>query len=91
MENNRRDFLKKIGSISAGVALVTASPLIAAAEDLAKKVTLPLSDEPFTISILQTTDVHCQVHPHDELFWENEHTVFRKTIHHADAPGNAHL
>ena len=85
MENNRRDFLKKIGSISAGVALVTASPLIAVAEDLAKKVTLPLSDEPFTISILQTTDVHCQVHPHDELFWENEQTVFRKT------GGYAHL
>jgi 2',3'-cyclic-nucleotide 2'-phosphodiesterase (5'-nucleotidase family) len=33
----------------------------------------------FTLHILQTTDVHCQVHPHDELFWENNQMVFRKT------------
>ena len=45
----------------------------------------PAGDKPFIISILQTTDVHCQVHPHDELFWENEKTVFRKT------GGYAHL
>ena len=38
-----------------------------------------IDDKPFTISILQTTDVHCQVHPHDELFWENDKAVFRKT------------
>jgi S-sulfosulfanyl-L-cysteine sulfohydrolase len=31
------------------------------------------------INILQTTDVHCQLHPHDELFWENGKAVFRKT------------
>jgi len=31
------------------------------------------------LSILQTTDVHCQIHPHDELFWENDQMVFRKT------------
>ncbi|HQS51717.1 MAG TPA: 5'-nucleotidase C-terminal domain-containing protein, partial [Daejeonella sp.] len=29
--------------------------------------------------------VHCQVHPHDELFWENDQAVFRKT------GGYAHL
>ena len=38
-----------------------------------------LSDTPAIISILQTTDVHCQIHPHDELFWENNKAVFRKT------------
>jgi 2',3'-cyclic-nucleotide 2'-phosphodiesterase (5'-nucleotidase family) len=37
------------------------------------------------ISLLQTTDVHCQIHPHDELFWENDQAVFRKTA------GYAHL
>jgi len=31
------------------------------------------------VTILQTTDVHCQIHPHDELFWENDKAVFRKT------------
>ena len=38
-----------------------------------------------TVTILQTTDVHCQVHPHDELFWENDEAVYRKT------GGYAHL
>jgi 2',3'-cyclic-nucleotide 2'-phosphodiesterase (5'-nucleotidase family) len=36
-----------------------------------------------TISLLQTTDVHCQIHPHDELFWENGQAVFRKTAGYA--------
>ena len=36
-----------------------------------------------TITLLQTTDVHCQVHPHDELFWEKEQMVFRKTAGYA--------
>ncbi len=38
-----------------------------------------------TITFLQTTDVHCQLHPHDELFWENNQLTFRK------AGGYAHL
>ena len=35
------------------------------------------------ITLLQTTDVHCQIHPHDELFWENNQAVFRKTAGYA--------
>jgi S-sulfosulfanyl-L-cysteine sulfohydrolase len=35
------------------------------------------------ITLLQTTDVHCQIHPHDEMFWENEKMVFRKTAGYA--------
>lgn len=31
------------------------------------------------ITFLQTTDVHCQLHAHDELFWENNQLTFRKT------------
>lgn len=82
----RRDFLKKIGTISSA-GLLAASPVAAAAiafnkiqaaEDIE-------ADKTFTISVLQTTDVHCQVHPHDELFWENDKAVFRKT------GGYAHL
>jgi sulfur-oxidizing protein SoxB len=37
------------------------------------------------ITFLQTTDVHCQLHAHDELFWENNQLVFRK------AGGYAHV
>jgi S-sulfosulfanyl-L-cysteine sulfohydrolase len=35
------------------------------------------------LTLLQTTDIHCQVHPHDELFWENHQVVFRKTAGYA--------
>ncbi|MFN0081878.1 MAG: hypothetical protein ACKVOM_05120 [Ferruginibacter sp.] len=42
-------------------------------------------DKQFAISIVQTTNVHCPAHPHDELFWENEKAVFPKT------GGYAHL
>jgi S-sulfosulfanyl-L-cysteine sulfohydrolase len=31
------------------------------------------------ITFLQTTDVYCQLHVHDELFWENSQLTFRKT------------
>ncbi|MEI6411804.1 MAG: bifunctional metallophosphatase/5'-nucleotidase [Bacteroidota bacterium] len=36
-----------------------------------------------TITLLQTTDVHCQIHPHDELFWDNEQIMFRQTAGYA--------
>ncbi|MDF7820063.1 bifunctional metallophosphatase/5'-nucleotidase [Runella sp. MFBS21] len=45
----------------------------------------PLAPQSGTITFLQTTDVHCQIHAHDELFWENEKLTFRK------AGGYAHL
>ena len=78
-ENSRRGFIKKLG-LSAGAGLLAASP-ISALNELAGKMesSTACSNEPFTLSILQTTDVHCQVHAHDELFWENEKAVFRKT------------
>ncbi|MBC5841773.1 5'-nucleotidase C-terminal domain-containing protein [Flavobacterium sp. F-380] len=79
--NNRRNFLKSVGTLSLGAAII--SPLSAlpntkltGESDLAKDID---TSKPQTISILQTTDVHCQIHPHDELFWENEKAVFRKT------------
>ncbi len=83
MENNkRRTFLKSIGLL--GLSGTVSTPLNA----LHQLVNNPKEAEyeellnppnSVTISILQTTDVHCQIHPHDELFWENENIVFRKT------------
>ncbi len=87
MKNNRRDFIKKIGTLG-GAGLLASSPIasVASSKENSIKDTKALADDqPFTISILQTTDVHCQVHPHDELFWENDKAVFRKT------GGYAHL
>lgn len=79
MENNRRNFLKKVSTIGAGAALVSANPLIALAGETESGDLNQSENREFTLSILQTTDVHCQVHPHDELFWENDQAVFRKT------------
>ena len=78
--NSRRTFIKKTVRLTLGLGLVggIADQVLVSSEK---------SDtgKPFTVSILQTTDVHCQVHAHDELFWENGQPVFRKT------GGYAHL
>jgi 2',3'-cyclic-nucleotide 2'-phosphodiesterase (5'-nucleotidase family) len=87
MKNNRRDFIKKMGTLG-GAGLLSSTPIIGIAASIENSKTdfkTPADEKPFTISILQTTDVHCQVHPHDELFWENDKAVFRKT------GGYAHL
>ncbi|NDI98950.1 bifunctional metallophosphatase/5'-nucleotidase [Flavobacterium sp. LaA7.5] len=80
----RRDFLKSIGLLGLGATI--AHPLSAYADIQETKSCEPnysgikhKNDKKQVISILQTTDVHCQVHPHDELFWENDDIVFRKT------------
>lgn len=75
MKSSRRKFITQIGALGAGTGLVSLSPVMAETT-IGKKKTNPTS---FTVSILQTTDVHCQIHAHDELFWENEKAVFRKT------------
>ncbi len=86
MNNNRRDFIKKMGTLG-GAGLLASGPVasFAASTGNAVKDITAADDKPFILSILQTTDVHCQVHAHDELFWENEKAVFRKT------GGYAHL
>jgi 2',3'-cyclic-nucleotide 2'-phosphodiesterase (5'-nucleotidase family) len=86
MSNDRRDFLKKLGTAT-GAGLLASTPIasIAETENQHELNETSSDDKPFTITILQTTDVHCQVHPHDELFWENDKAVFRKT------GGYAHL
>ena len=75
MNDNRRNFLRKLTAISSG-SFLSQLPIETFAGPVANRDS---PGEPFTVSILQTTDVHCQVHPHDELFWENEQAVFRKT------------
>lgn len=82
MENNRRNFLKKAGILTAATGLLSSSKLLAS-ESEENQVNASEKDiekgKPYTVTILQTTDVHCQVHPHDELFWEDGKAVFRKT------------
>ena len=72
--NTRRDFLKKttlagLGTSLAGVA--AAIPL--ANSSLAKSIE---TSEKFTI--LYTSDIHAQLHTHDEFFWENGKPIYKK-------------
>jgi 2',3'-cyclic-nucleotide 2'-phosphodiesterase (5'-nucleotidase family) len=87
MTKDRRSFLKKAGALGLGAGFI--HPLLASAneqsETAADNSLSEIKDGPVKVNILQTTDVHCQVHPHDELFWENNQPVFRKT------GGYAHL
>jgi sulfur-oxidizing protein SoxB len=85
-KNDRRSFIKSLGALGLGAGITAATPSAALAgtqENTDDKEMI--SSKPVTVSILQTTDVHCQIHPHDELFWENGKAVFRKT------GGYAHL
>ena len=88
-ENSRRKFIKSLGKLGFGASLLTATPSVLTAQSLdeesSDETTSKPTSKPFVLNILQTTDVHCQVHPHDELFWENNQAVFRKT------GGYAHL
>lgn len=86
MPANRRKFLRNsllagFGASLSPVALPGKTPSGDAHADA------PFSDseaaQSGTLSLLQTTDVHCQIHPHDELFWENGQAVFRKTAGYA--------
>lgn len=71
--NSRRDFLKK--AALAGMGSTLGSTAIAGTGDLAKEVPEGL---PGRFSILYTSDIHAQLHTHDEFFWENEKPVYRR-------------
>jgi 2',3'-cyclic-nucleotide 2'-phosphodiesterase (5'-nucleotidase family) len=91
MHTNRRKFLRNslLAGLGAGIVPLGAAPShsIPTDTDLVPDDANPTPPEVLngTITLLQTTDVHCQIHPHDELFWENDRAVFRKTA------GYAHL
>jgi S-sulfosulfanyl-L-cysteine sulfohydrolase len=78
---SRRNFLQSglLASVAAGSTSTTLAKTTAQAPT---SISAPQSG---TITFLQTTDVHCQLHAHDELFWENDKLTFRKT------GGYAHL
>ncbi len=79
--NNRRNFIKNIGALGISIPFVTPISGFATETEYQEIENQDLVNNnlPQTISILQTTDVHCQIHPHDELFWEDNKVVFRKT------------
>jgi len=86
MNRTRRSFIRKAGLLGAAAGIFGPTAGLYAHRNNAEDPELfPEATEnrrtgrPVVLNILQTTDVHCQVHPHDELFWENGKAVFRKT------------
>jgi sulfur-oxidizing protein SoxB len=73
MKKSRRNFISQLGALGAS------SGLLGLTASTSKADPSKSTPEKFTLSIFQTTDVHCQIHAHDELFWENGEKVFRKT------------
>lgn len=85
MKKQRRNFIRQVGLVG-GSSLLGGATLAAALPEPQATIKKPESEEDrFELVLLQTTDVHCQVHAHDELFWENNQAVFRK------AGGYGHL
>lgn len=84
MSKERRTFIKSLASVGIGAGLMSSGTAYLHTENQSESSE---DNKPadFQLTILQTTDVHCQIHPHDELFWENDQKVFRKT------GGYAHL
>ena len=80
---NRRSFIKSMGVLGIGATVAPSLSGFAATQAEATQPEISNVEEMKEgvqkISIFQTTDVHCQLHPHDELFWENGKAVFRKT------------
>jgi sulfur-oxidizing protein SoxB len=79
--NSRRKFLQ--GGIISSVAAL--APQTTQAKSVTNSSISHADSGSGHITILQTTDVHCQLHAHDELFWENNALTFRK------AGGYAHM
>ncbi len=82
MSKERRSFLKSIASVGIGAGLMSSAPSLLGENREEESFESSLSSsntKDFDITLLQLTDIHCQIHPHDELFWENNQKVFRKT------------
>ena len=87
VSNSRRKFLRYSTLAGLGLSLNPLSAFALEGKDVSDNShkDMPLSPGQKRVTILQTTDVHCQLHPHDELFWEDEKIKFRT------AGGYAHL
>lgn len=74
-QNSRRQFLKVAALSGLGIAAQRLSAFANRGEEDGEE---GIKEGQQIITLLQTTDVHCQLHAHDELFWENGKVVFRR-------------
>lgn len=74
-DNSRRNFLKKTALAGIGTSLAGVASAIPNSENRINSAK-GISGNKFTI--LFTSDIHAQLHTHDEFFWENENPVYKK-------------
>ena len=81
-QNNRRNFIKNAAVLGMGVPAVLGPVSAAFASDAnaehANANAGTSKQAPNQFSIFITTDLHAQIHTHDEFFWENEKAVYKK-------------
>lgn len=74
---SRRSFLKNTALASFATGLFPASS-IHAKESSSTQTTNGTTATGDQFTILYTSDIHAQLHTHDEFFWENGKAVYRK-------------
>ena len=76
--NSRRDFLKK--ATIAGIGTTLGPVALAGTTKISKTVEGSIPETPGSgrFTILYTSDIHAQLHTHDEFFWENGKAVYKR-------------
>lgn len=76
---SRKDFLRNTAALGIGASLASVTPLYGEekAEEVKSKVYCT-SNGNTRITVLYTSDIHAQLHTHDEFFWENGKGVYKK-------------
>ena len=83
-QNNRRNFIKNAAVLGMGVPAVLGPVSAAFASDTNTEHAIVNTNAgtskqaPNQFSVFITTDLHAQIHTHDEFFWENEKAVYKK-------------
>src|SRR5437868_1670222 len=76
----RRQMLRSLGALGAGITLgpTLAMGAVGDRRDELVKSRAVLQDKANKFTILHTSDIHAQLHTHDEFFFENGKAVYRK-------------
>ncbi len=79
-QNNRRNFIKNAAVLGFGVpaTLGPVSAAFASSDSASSAQAGSQQQAPNQFSLFITTDLHAQLHTHDEFFWENEKPVYKK-------------
>ena len=81
-QNNRRNFIKNAAVLGMGVPAAIGPVSAAFASDANTEHSNANAgaskQAPNQFSVFITTDLHAQIHTHDEFFWENEKPVYKK-------------